>query len=350
MTRRFLIQCLGLTLLFVHAGAGQPPAPAVKTPARAYTPAPGPHEVATIVETWTDDVRDREMPVKIYYPASGDGPFPIIIFSHGLGGSRDGYAYLGRHWASHGYVSVHVQHVGSDTAVWQDQGRGRAMEAMRKAAADPRNAINRPLDVRFAIDRMKTLQDEPGPLQGRLGVQRIGAAGHSFGAYTTLAVAGEVFVSPRGKQATLADPRVKAAIPMSAPVPKNRDQLDAAFGPIRIPCLHMTGTLDNSPIGDTTAADRRLPYDHINNAPQYLVIFKDGDHMIFSGRPRLRGGGQKDAVFQDLIRASTTAFWDAWLKHDAAARSWLEEGGFKKALAGHGTFEMKKPPATKPAR
>ena len=38
----------------------------------------------------------------------------MIVFSHGLGGTRDGYEYLGRHWASYGYVSVHLQHKGSD--------------------------------------------------------------------------------------------------------------------------------------------------------------------------------------------------------------------------------------------
>jgi hypothetical protein len=147
---------------------------------------------------------------------------------------------------------------------------------------------------------------------------------------------------------------VKAAIPMSAPVQRNQADRDKSYGAITIPCLHMTGTKDDSPIGDTKAADRRIPFDHMNGADRYLVTFKDGDHMIFSGRPRPKAGGgfdrlpgaqgspEKDARFQELILMSTTAFWDAYLKGDAAAKSWLAGGGFKTALGPEGTFESKK--------
>jgi predicted dienelactone hydrolase len=315
------------------------------SPSAEYKKTAGPYAVEVARLDWTDAKRNREVPVKIYFPQTGDGPFPAIVFSHGLGGSREGYEYLGRHWASHGYVSVHVQHKGSDTAVWQ--GNAKPMEAMNRAAADPQNAVARPLDIRFAIDQMEAMNREAGPLRGRLDLKRIGVAGHSFGAYTTLAAAGEAFVGPLGREFSLADPRVVAAIPMSAPVPRKRDLYDRAFGKIKIPCLHMTGTLDDSPIGNTPAADRRVPFDHIHGADQYLVIFKDGDHMIFSGRGRpegLFGGktGKKDARFQDLIRMSATAFWDAYLKDDGAAKSWLGDGGFEKVLDGDGTFEKKR--------
>ena len=108
-----------------------------KEPAVVYDGKPGPYAVETACYDWQDKPRQREVPVKIYFPKTGDGPFPVIIFSHGLGGSRDGYEYLGRHWASHGYVSVHLQHKGSDTAVWKDQ--AKPMEAMRQAIKDLRN-------------------------------------------------------------------------------------------------------------------------------------------------------------------------------------------------------------------
>jgi hypothetical protein len=78
---------------------------------------------------------------------------------------------------------------------------------------------------------------------------------------------------------------------------------------------HLTGTADGGVgITDAKPADRRVPYDNIKNAPQYLLIFKDGDHMVFSGAKRLAGAGKKDALFHDLIRMSTTAFWDVYLK------------------------------------
>ncbi|MEP0843579.1 MAG: hypothetical protein HRF43_12825, partial [Phycisphaerae bacterium] len=131
-----------------------------------YKKTPGPHAVAEALFDWRDQARDRDVPVKVYYPQAGGGPFPVIVFSHGLGGSRETYSYLGRHWAGHGYVCVHVQHVGSDESVWK--GQTRPMEAMKRALLDPRNTLNRPPDVRFVLDRLEKLQTEDGPLKGRL--------------------------------------------------------------------------------------------------------------------------------------------------------------------------------------
>jgi len=117
--------------------------------------APSAASVKILRREWTDTARKRIVPVKIYYPAAAAGPLPVIIFSHGLGGSREGYEYLGRYWAAHGYVSVHLQHKGSDTEVWK--GKAEPLKAMRRAAADLRNATNRPLDVRFAIDQIEKM-------------------------------------------------------------------------------------------------------------------------------------------------------------------------------------------------
>ncbi len=332
-------------------GAAEVPLPAptptaspdIKAAPAAYKNEPGPLEVETVLYEWTDATRNRQVPVKIYFPKTGQGPYPVIIFSHGLGGSRDGYEYLGRYWASYGYVSVHVQHLGSDEAVWK--GEAQPLKSMAAAAADPANAVNRPLDIRFAIDQMAKLAKDEAPLKGRLDMDRVGMAGHSFGAYTTLAVSGEVFVTPQGRELSLPDPRIKAAIAMSSPVPKDHAILDKAFGSIRIPVFHMTGTKDDSPIGDTKAADRRLPFDHSSGSEQYLLTFEGGDHMVFSGRGRLALGGEKDAEFQGLIRMASLAFWDAYLKGDAKANAWLAGGGFEKALGKDGTFEHKAPKA-----
>jgi predicted dienelactone hydrolase len=310
----------------------------------------GPNEVLVVRMIWEDQKRNREIPVRIYAPKDGNGPFPVIVFSHGLGGTAAGYEYLGRHWASYGYVSVHIQHHGSDDAVWKDS--KTPLADMKKAAADVNNALNRPLDVRFALDELTELNKDSKTLKGRLDLERVGMAGHSFGAYTTLAVAGQTFVTAGGKESKLDDPRVKAAIAMSSSPGKNKDY-DTVFGSIKIPILHMTGTKDETPITDVKAEDRRIPFDHITKADQCLIVFKDGDHMIFSGRPRLPAGanpdfqkllagGEKDADFQKLIAASSTAFWDGYLKDDAKAKAWLAEGDFKKLLGEEGTFEVKK--------
>jgi dienelactone hydrolase len=296
--------------------------------------------VATVKYDWMDQKRDRKVPVKIYYPRTGSGPFPVIIFSHGLGGSRDGYEYLGRYWAGHGFVSVHLQHLGSDSSVFTDVPPAERMAAMRKSVANLENARNRPLDVAFAIDEITRLNREDPVLKDRLDLNHIGMAGHSFGAFTTQASIGETFVTPEGEKFSAGDARIKAAISMSPYAPPKKDQYDMAFSNINVPCFHMTGTRDDSPVGDTMAADRRVAFDHTKGADQFLVIFKHGDHMIFSGRLR-RQAADRDPFFQKLICQSSTAFWDAYLRDDAHAKAWLTGKGFETVLGGNGTFEKK---------
>jgi predicted dienelactone hydrolase len=297
--------------------------------------------VQELTYDWTDATRERVVPVKIYLPA-GDKPLPVIVFSHGLGGSRDGYAYLGKYWAEHGYVAVHPQHAGSDSGVWKDGALGERIPDLKKAILDPRNAIARPLDITFTLDELTKLDGDPkSPLHHRLDLKHIGVAGHSFGAFTSLAVAGMTFTKA-GKQ--LNDPRVSAFVEMSAPNLQPGADPKAAYGTIHIPGLHITGTEDKIEInaGDP-ASNRRIPYDSIpSGSDQYLVIFDGADHMVFSGT-RWRGAPRaSDTPVQNDVCRLTTAFWDAYLKGDAAARAGLQQETLKKALTSPGTVEEKK--------
>lgn len=306
-----------------------------------YEPTKGRYEVATIKLDWHDKQRDRDVPVKIYYPKNAPGPVPLIIFSHGLGGSRDGYTYLGNEWASQGYISVHVQHLGSDTAVLKGAMNGSLQEAMK-----PYAATNRVIDIYYAIYELEKMNAQPGPLHGKVDMNNIGVAGHSYGAWTTLMVGGEVVIRDADHihhKSRHSDPRIKALIPMSSPV-REKEHLDEAFGGIVLPCFHMTGTLDDSPIADTKAADRRVPFDHMTGkmADEFLLTFKGGDHMVFSGRLSKRPSrAEHDPIFQKYIKDGSTAFWNAYLKGDQSAKAWLENGGFKTYVATEGTFEAK---------
>jgi predicted dienelactone hydrolase len=57
--------------------------------------------VAELDDTW-HNVAVRDAPVR----EAEDGAWPLIVFSHGSGGMRNGYTYIVEMWASHGYVSV----------------------------------------------------------------------------------------------------------------------------------------------------------------------------------------------------------------------------------------------------
>ncbi len=336
--RRVAFGLVGLLLLLTYPARATSPA-AQAPPAATYlaADAPGPCRVSEWAGEWRDAARDRTIPVRIYYPAQGVGPFPVIVFSHGLGGSRDGYRYLGERWASRGYVSVHPQHPGSDRELLKS---GHPYLSASLAAANPKNALDRPKDVSFVIDQLAKLNGQAGfPLKGKLDLSRIGVGGHSFGAYTALASAGRVLQPRVGGPIDLADKRIKACVALSAPV-KSKERDCPGYASFKVPCLHMTGTKDDSPIGETPAALRRVPYDCISGADQYLVTFEGGDHMVFSGRVVERPR-PNDARFQGLVLVATTAFWDAYLKGDPAAKAYLSGGAFGRLLADAGALEMK---------
>lgn len=300
---------------------------------------------ATLTADWRDARRNRTVPVKIYYPKS-QGRFPVVLFSHGLGGSREGYGYLGSYWAAHGYVAVHLQHIGSDETLLRDINRdnpggdyGQLRDRAAQRGITLQTVRDRPLDVSFAIDELQRLdKDKKWPLQGKLDFTRIGLGGHSFGANTTLMIAGQRL---GGGVLDLHDPRVKCAVALSSPPPQGRN-LDAIYSRIKIPVWHMTGTNDTSPIDPkgSTALDRRIPYDRIEGADGYLTTFTGGDHMVFSARARRTGPLPTDARNHELIQQSTLAFWDAYLKNDSRALAWLR-GDYAGELGKNGVFEFK---------
>jgi predicted dienelactone hydrolase len=58
--------------------------------------------------TVQDTKRDRDIPVRVYLPQATQAA-PVVLFSHGLGGSREGSRYLGKHWAARDYVAVFLK-------------------------------------------------------------------------------------------------------------------------------------------------------------------------------------------------------------------------------------------------
>ncbi|MEM9414126.1 MAG: dienelactone hydrolase [Planctomycetota bacterium] len=327
--------------------------------AEPYKPEAGPHPVDTYTEDWYDTERDRTVPVRVYRPLDAEGVRPIVVVSHGLGGTRDALSYLGEHWASHGYVCVHMQHHGSDDAVWRDVPARERMRAMRRATLDAQAAADRLADVPFVLDTLESAQhDEASPLHGRLDLEHIAITGHSYGAWTCMALAGQT----RGLRGDVSsrDDRIDVAIPLSCPVPRNERTYERAFAPVCIPVLHLTGSLDESPVSSVTAAQRRVPYDYTpgredGGAAQYLVTFEGGDHMVLGGPPRdgrrnrvtdrmrERAGVdlERDPVIHDLIRQSTMAFLDGWLLGDDDAIAWLDEEGLEEEVGEDGVVESK---------
>lgn len=332
MTFRTLTAAMALISVLGAGCASAPPA----SPDPGSPPTTASSEVQVVRGEWRDAARGRTVPYKLYLPVDGS-PAPVVIFSHGLGGSREAATFLLQHLAENGFVAVAIQHPGSDSSLLAGAGDPEAMiERLRPAVGDPRAAVARFGDVRFVIDRL-TQENSSGPLAGRFDLQHIGMSGHSYGALTTLVAVGQRLAGP---QATaFQDPRIDAAVVYSPNAPRNQDP-DAALGAIRVPILHFTGTDDRTPFDlEATPEGRQIPFRTITGADQFLVVFEGGDHMIYSGRVQAGPMTAAQARQTEAIEHETLTFWRAYLRGDAQALAALCD--LPQRIAPIGTGELK---------
>jgi len=282
-------------------------------------------EVRPVDFTVHDAKRKRDIPVRVYLPP-GSKRATVVLFSHGLGGSRKGSSYLGKHWAARGYAAVFLQHPGSDESVWKGKPLYELKLAMQSAASF-RNFRLRVEDVPAVLDQLEAWnRDGDHALEGRLDLKRVGMSGHSFGAITTQAVSGQRY----GGLYLRADPRIRAAVAFSPSTPSRGDPREA-FGSVRIPWMLMTGTEDNSPFGGTDAAGRRAVYSALR-CEKYELVLHDAQHSAFAGRSLVGERGRRNPNHHRAILALSTAFWDAYLGKDKKAHAWLQGDGARSVL------------------
>jgi predicted dienelactone hydrolase len=282
--------------------------------------------------TVKDTARDREIPIRVYFPPQQEAA-PVVLFSHGLGGSRSGSKFLGDHWSARGYVAVFLQHPGSDESVWRNQPPREIPAAMRKAASG-QNFTLRVNDIPAVLDQLEKWNKESAhELVGRLNLSQIGMSGHSFGAVTTQAVSGQSFPLVGAK---FTDPRIKAAIVFSPSKPAVGD-VNKAFEKVSLPWLLMTGTKDianigGSPIGAADIESRYAVYPALPAGNKYELVLDGAEHSVFTDRPLPGESGQRNPKHHPIILALSTAFWDAHLRSDDQARQWLDGAGAKSVL------------------
>ena len=289
--------------------------------ARLAAAAALPAGAASQEDAWLDRDRGRELPWRARLPAA-PGPWPLLLYSHGLGGSRDGGDVWGDAWRAAGFAVVHLQHPGSDTAAL----RGGA-SALRDAVK-PEQLIARTADLAFMLDEI-TRRAQAGQAPWReVRLDAVGLAGHSYGAQTAQAVAGQRFAVP----AELSEPRVKAFIALSPSSSRVRLSPQQQFSAVTRPFLAVTGSDDGDPFGSFTSGETRAAvYDGLPPGQRALLWLDGADHMTFAGNgaQRINGRGwfrrganawAREPVHHALVARITTLWWRAQLLGDAAAR------------------------------
>ena len=262
---------------------------------------------------------------------------PLILLSHGNGGTASGLAWFGTALAAHGFIVVAVNHPGNN--------------ALEGSTVDGFSLFwLRAVDLSAIIGAV--LDDK---LFGRLiDPARIGAAGHSFGGYTVIATAGgiadpsllEAFCRSPDADVLCKPPEVnemrakRLALLSSDPEFRQRysqagksfrdDRIRAAFalapgpgpvftleslGKILIPVAIVTGTADEitPPASGAEALAKAMPY-------ATLTFFQHAGHFVFLGTCTLVGrmfmrdpcvdldGTDRDAVHVETIKLALDFF------------------------------------------
>ena len=114
---------------------------------------------------------DRPLPTTVWYPAVLTGRHPIVLFSHGLGGSPRQFTALAAGWAEAGYVVAAPAYPHTSAGVPVDRG----------------DVADQPADAEYVLSRVEALDRADGDVfAGHLATDRVAAVGFSAGGTTTL--------------------------------------------------------------------------------------------------------------------------------------------------------------------
>ncbi len=309
------------------------PAPAPALSEAAYKLAGGPYAVETVEEiVLRDKTRSKDLPVYISYPKAG-GPFPVIVFSHGTGGSGRNVATLTKFWAGHGYVCLNPTHADS-IALRKENAAGGVTGIVGRATRDASGGVERAKDASFLLDSLDELEVKVPGLKNKMDRRRIGVGGHSLGAYTAQLIGGATVDVPgkTGPQ-SFADNRAKAVLLLSGQGSGQQGLTRRSWEAFTRPLMSVTGSLDRGAQGQSPGW-RREPFQYSPPGDKYHLYIEGAHHGSFTGRfaegGRTRGGGvgqpgNQTAIF-GYVKSATVAFWDAYLKGDAKAKAYLQSG------------------------
>jgi predicted dienelactone hydrolase len=276
----------------------------------------------------TDGNHNKLLPVTVVYPSPPSPKLPCIIFSHGATGAPIGYLQLAKYWAKHGYVVLMPVHADSCVLDGQMSRTLGVPERVREVIGQPENWVTRVQDAIFLMDSLAQIEEEVPDLKGKLDRTRIGMGGHSFGAHTSEVIAGATMSIPsQPKPVSLTDSRPKAFLLMSPPGIAILGLKEDSWSKMSRPFLVMTGTRDlgmeAQPVEWREEVFKKAPPGN-----KYLAVIRGATHMSFADQILLQQLMQKEDGgphgISAWVASISLAFWDAYLKSDKQAMSYLQ--------------------------
>ena len=288
---------------------------------------PGPHQVASATSlVLPADGPLRQLQFNLYYPAQG-GNFPLLLFSHGNWSDKDSYDRIIRHWVSHGYTVIAANHLDCCGAV---RGIFNSLRYGQLGLIEARVAeLNRLLTQLAAIERIHPA------FAGKADASRLAVTGHSFGAFSAQQFGGATVLDPdSGKYLSHHDPQVDAIVALSPPGPMFDTITAQSWLALATPTLVATGTWDIQPRFWPDWRMHLMSYESALAQDKYALVTQGADHYL--GNLICRTGReappQNDAL--RMMQIATTAFLDAYLKNDEAAREFIASDQLSLLTAG----------------
>lgn len=279
-----------------------------------------------------DAKQGKELNVRVTMPKE-KGKFPVIVWSHGAFGSKDGYDPLVKFWAESGYVVIQPTHSDS-LSLMSGEERFNTLKYLSQGKFPPgifKNWRERVEDIKFVLDSLDELCDLVPELSGRIDDSRIGVGGHSYGALTTQIVAGATVLTLSGGRISLMDKLPSAFVAISPNGPNGLFDTNS-FAEIKRPMLLVTGGNDFGRSGQLPSW-RKKAYELLPEGGKFLLWIEDAYHDFggISGLSRVarrwfapKFMGSENQKHLEVVRTVTLAFWDAYLKGSEKAKEFLK--------------------------
>lgn len=277
---------------------------------------------------------DRELPLRIVYP-DGEGPYPVIVLSHGTFSSGRRYDAVAGYWAARGYVVMLPDHVDANYGVIPKKNEDMFRVSRLRVA-----------DLTLIADSLTEIESRLPALAGRLDHSKLVVAGHSFGTQIAMFVTGMRMRNPTNGDITASDETRFGTLILLSDPGKMALMPSETWTGSGVPTLLSTGTEDYGLMGDgrraTEYENEILSRADNASVSRYLLMIERGDHY-FGGLIHKDTGTEPDHEGLAIFNAISMAFLDAYVKEDQDAREFLQavdlqaETHGRAALTSHGS-------------
>ncbi len=276
-----------------------------------YKLADGPCSVEVVDDlVLRDAAHDRELHCRVYHPRE-EGTYPLILFSAAM----QTFPWERSHgvfWATHGYVFVTVQHVQSPDVA---RLRTKGINDPEFIAADIKYCEARVADLVLILNGFPELRRKLPAFKGKLN-PITGMCGFKYGTGPALLLGGASEDVANGKPRTLADKRIGAVMVALPQGHESHGLTSASWPSMNRPLMAVLQA--RSPLTDTVPMPRWDTFFSFPAGDKYAAV-------ISMSRPVAHDQTDEDDPGSiDASKASSIAFWDAYLKSDAKAKSWLQ--------------------------